>query len=273
LLKHLGATYYQTLNGNATATDVARAVEAVARHSGPGTGPSVSGHKAQAAGALPAYPARKRRVRDVMTTDVLTVSPQSSYRHTARLLHDHHVSAVPVLSPDDRVAGLVSEADLLTRHDRHARHRARLLTVQATKASALTAADLMTAPAITIGPDAPAAAAAGLMHRQHLKCLPVVDADGNLIGILTRHDLLAMYLPPDDQIAAEVAGALTAVLLLNPSDITVTVCDGVVTLSGEVGDPGQIRTAIKLADDVDGVIAVTSKLTSHPTDTWSRLPG
>ncbi len=274
LLKHLGATYYQTLHGDATASDVARAVEAIADHSGPESGPSASGQPAPAAGGLlPGYQAGQRRVRHVMTANVITVSPESSCKHTARLLHDHHISAVPVLAPDGRVTGLVSEADLLPKHDRHPGHLAGILPGRAAKADARTAGEIMTAPAITIGPDAPIGAAARLMHRQHLKCLPVVDADGNLTGVVSRHDLLKVFLRPDEQIAADVAGVLTAVLLLDPASVSVTVRDGVVTLAGALADPGQVRAAIKLVGDVEGVIAVASKLTSHEADTWTRPPG
>ena len=274
LLKHLGATYYQTLHGDATASDVARAVEAIDDHSGSDSGTPASGQPAPAAGGLlPGYPAGQRRVRTVMTANVVTVSPHSSCKHTARLLHDHHISAVPVLDPDGRVTGLVSEADLLPKQDRHPRHLARILPGQNAKADARTAGEIMTAPAITIGPDAPVGVAARLMHRQHLKCLPVVDADGKLAGIVSRHDLLKVFLRPDEQIAADVASVLAAVLLLGPVSVDITVRDGVVALAGELADLGQVRAAIKLARDVEGVIAVSSKLTSHESETWTRPPG
>ena len=274
LLKHLGATYYQTLHGDATASDVARAVEAIADHSGPDSGTPASGQPAPAAGGLPpGYPAGQRRVRDVMTASVVTVSPHSSCKHTARLLHDHHISAVPVLDPDGRVTGLVSEADLLPKQDRHLRHLAGILPGQDAKADARTVLGIMTTPAITIGPDAPVGAAARLMYRQHLKCLPVVDADGKLTGIVSRHDLLRVFLRPDEQIASDVADVLAAVLLLDPASVAVTVHDGVVTLAGEVADAGQVRAVIKLAGDVKGVIAVASSLTSHEAETWTRPPG
>lgn len=273
LLKHLGATYYQTVHGDATATDVARALEAVTDHTGPANGPSASGQPAPAAGLPPGYPAGKWRVRDVMTTKVVTVTPHTSCKHIARLLHDNRVSAVPVLAPDGQVAGVVSEADLLPKQDQHARHRARLLPSRSAKADARTAAELMTAPAITIEPDAPVGAAARLMQRHHLKRLPVVDTGGQLIGIVSRHDLLKVFLRPDDQIAAEIAGVLTAILLLDPASVAITVRDGIVTLAGKVEDSGQIQAAVKLAGDVDGVIAVTSRLTSRQADTWTRPPG
>jgi CBS domain-containing protein len=274
LLKHLGATYYQTVHGDATATDVARALEAVADQTGPANGPSASGQPAPGAAGLPlGYLAGKRRVRDVMTTEVVTITPRTSCKHTARLLHDNRVSAVPVLAPDGQVAGVVSEADLLPKQDQHARHRARLLPGRSAKAGARTAAELMTAPAITIGPDALVGAAARLMQRHHLKRLPVVDAGGQLIGIVSRHDLLKVFLRPDDQIAAEIAGVLTAILLLDPASVAITVRDGIVTLAGQVEDSGQIQAAVKLAGDVDGVIAVTSRLTSRQADTWTRPPG
>jgi len=273
LLKHLGAAYYQTLRGDATASDVARAVEAVTDHSAAVSGPAGSRHGTPAAVLPPGHLAGKRRVRDVMTANVLTVTPHTSCKDTARLLHGNRLSAVPVLTPDGKVAGIVSEADLLPNRGRRRRRRAGILPGRAVRTDARTAGEMMTAPAIIIGPDAPAAAAAGLMHRRHLKRLPVVDADGQLMGVVSRHDLLKVFLRPDEQIAADVAGVLTDILLLDPASVAVSVRDGVVTLAGQASDPGQIQAAIKLAGDVDGVIAVTSELTSRAADTWTRPPG
>jgi len=274
LLKQLGATYYQTLHGEATSSDLAQALEAVADHWRPDGGASGSGRPAPAAGGLsPGYPAGPRRVRDVMTTNVVTVSPELGCKHAARLLHDHHISAMPVLGPGGRVAGLVSEADLLPKQDRRPGHLAGILPGRAAKAGARTVRGIMTAPAVTIGPGEPVGAAARLMHRQHLKCLPVVDAEGKLAGIVSRHDLLKVFLRSDEQITADVAGALAAVLLLDPASVAVTVRDGVVTLTGELADSAQVRAATRLAGHVDGVIAVSSQLTSRDAETWTRPPG
>ena len=101
----------------------------------------------------------------------------------------------------------------------------------------------------------------------------MVDADGKLTGIVSRHDLLKIFLRPDEQIASDVAGVLAAVLLLEPTSVETTVRDGVVTLAGALADSGQVRAAIKLAGDVEGVIAVASRLTSHEAETWTRPPG
>ena len=272
-LRHLGVTYYRTVHGEATATDVARALEAVAVHSVPGSSPADTGAPAPGTGLPQDFPGGPQRVRNVMNTSVITATPRSSYKHIARLLHDNRISAIPILTHDRQVAGMVSEADLLPKHDRRARSRALILPGHSAKAYARTAGELMTSPPITIGPDAPVSAAARLMERHHVKRLPVVDADGVLTGIVSRHDLLKVFLRPDQQIAAEVTDVLTTLLLLDPARITVTVHDGVVTLTGQADDPGQLQTAIRMAEDVDGVIAVTSSLTMRPATTWTRSPG
>jgi CBS-domain-containing membrane protein len=272
-LRHLGVTYYRTVHGKATATDVARALEAVAVHSVPGSSPADTGAPAPGAGLPQDFPDRPQRVRNVMNSSVIIATPRSSYKHVARLLHENRISAMPVLTRGGRVAGMVSEADLLPKHDRHARGLARILPSRIAKADARTAGELMTSPAITIGPDAPVSAAARLMERHHLRLLPVVDTGGVLTGIVSRHDLLKVFLRPDQQIAAEVTDVLTTLLLLDPARITVTVRDGVVTLTGQADDPGQVQTAIRMAEDVDGVIAVTSSLTMRPTTAWTRPPG
>ena len=273
-LRHLGATYYRTVHGKATATEVARALEAVGVHSVPASSPSDTGAPAPGTGLLPQdLPDGPQRVRNVMNTNVITATPRATYKHTARLLHDNRISAIPVLTHGGQVAGMVSEADLLPKHDRQARGRARILPGRSAKAYARTAGELMTTPAITIGPDAPVSVAARLMERHHLKHLPVVDTGGVLTGIVSRHDLLKVFLRPDQQIAAEVTDVLTTSLLLDPALITVTVHEGVVTLTGQADYPGQAQAAVRMAEDVDGVIAVTCRLTTHPAATWTRPPG
>ena len=129
----------------------------------------------------------------------------------------------------------------------------------------------MTSPAITIHPDATLPAAARLMNSRHLKRLPVVDAGtvfgggvgGNLIGIVSRCDLLSVFLRPDEDIAREVREMLTQILLADPASVTVRVRNGVVTLAGQLGSAEQhdlIRIAVRLTWDIDGVVDVVNKL-------------
>ncbi len=276
MLRHLGATYYQTLQGTATPSDVAAAVDSVERESARRNGGTDSGS------SRPGEPGQPRqhthrghagktgtwRVRDVMTSDVISVDKWTSGTTVARLLSEHHINAVPVLTGVRKVAGVVSEADLLKAQQRPGtrgglRHR-RPRTTQGHAAH--TAGHLMTSPAITIHPDAPLAAAARRMTDNHLTLLPVVDESAELIGVISRRDLLRVYLRPDSDIAAEVSGVLADVLFLDPATVRVSAHEGLVTLTGTIGRPELSPVAVRLASGVDGVLAVVDKLTVVPAE-------
>ena len=277
MLRHLGAAYYESLHGRASAADVARArtaiEESLAEEPG-ATGQPVAGHRP--GGQVRRLPHHHGRfhstVRDVMTTDVVTVDRITPYKEIARLLAGHRVSAVPVLVMGRHVAGVVSEDDLLTARDNAARR------AQTRKAGHLpwthhhgnqhpnlAAGEIMSSPAITIHPDAPIPRAARLLHDRHIKRLPVVGPDGKLIGIVSRRDLLRVFLRPDTLIAQQVRELLTEILLTEPADITVAVHGGVVTLAGQPLPEDQrdlIPVAVRLIWDIDGVVDVVDKLST-----------
>jgi len=123
----------------------------------------------------------------------------------------------------------------------------------------------MTAPAITIGPDATIPAAARLMNTHHIRRLPVIDQDGKLVGIVSRRDLLSVFLRPDADIVHDARQVLDELPLTDPKDVIVTVRHGVVTLAGPMRpEPGQdqdlIPLALRLIWDIDGVVDVVNKL-------------
>ena len=135
-----------------------------------------------------------------MTTGVMAVRGGIPCWEIAALLRQHRISGVPVVDDDGKVVGVVSETDLLAEQAGSARlpHRA------AVKAAGATAADLMTRPAVTTGPDELAARAARLMYSRKLQRLPVVDRDGRLVGIVSRADVLKVFHRTDEQIRREV---------------------------------------------------------------------
>jgi CBS domain-containing protein len=199
---------------------------------------------------------------------VVSVDRITPYKEIAALLAEHKISALPVLMMGRRVAGVVSEADLLRLEDQGERSaraagRNRRLWRARSRHWGLTAGELMTAPAVTIHPDATLPAAARLMNQHHVRRLPVVDPAGTLIGIVSRRDLLSVFLRPDDAIAADVRAVFTDILLADPATITVTVKAGVVTLAGEpkpLEQPGLIPVALRLTWEVDGVVDVVNEL-------------
>jgi CBS domain-containing protein len=265
MLRELGAAYYQAVHGEGSAANVASAVQAVEKADAETA--ARTDDSESTAGGRPAYQARRWRVRDVMAGPAVSVTEHTTYKQVAQLLSEHRLSAVPVLSRSGRVIGVVSEADLLHKQERH--HSARPGGMSwrphrkaAAKAEARNAGQLMTSPAVTIHPDAAVGSAARLLNSHHLRRLPVVDPDGHLLGIVSRRDLLCVFLRPDEEIAAEVRAALTDVLLTDPAAVHVRVGQGLVGLSGQVTDAGQITMAADLISAIDGVVAVRNELTA-----------
>jgi len=212
----------------------------------------------------------KATVKDVMTTRVVFVKQDTTYKDMAARLREHRVSAFPVLDDEDRVIGVVSEADLLAKEALEGEvpgligellhHR------EQAKAAGVTAADLMTRPPITITADESAAHAARLMHGSHVKRLPVVTADGRLIGIVSRADVLSVYSRPDEEIRREITGELSAHAFLIDPRFTVTVKDGIVTIEGKPETSTVGRDVIASIRHVEGVVAVRDRLSYPPAE-------
>ena len=216
-------------------------------------------------------------VRDVMSEDVLTATPDTPFKVLVEQLLLGGVSGVPVVD-DDRVVGVVSETDLAAREElgsggsaiRWTRQLSRLAAerrpdalehalTELNKATGRTAGDLMTSPPITIGPDDSLEAAAGLMHRHALKRLPVVDHAGRLIGIVSRGDLLKVFMLADGAIERSARDVLR-VVLTNPEAVAVSVCEGVVTLDGEVEAGPEAEAAVMRVEALPGVVSVNDRL-------------
>ncbi|MFF4957238.1 CBS domain-containing protein [Streptomyces sp. NPDC001222] len=206
-----------------------------------------------------------RRVEDVMTRAVVAVGRDAPFKDVVGLMDRWKVSALPVLEGEGRVVGVVSEADLLPKEavresdpDRYA--EARRLP-EAAGAEAMTAGELMSSPAITVHPGSSLAQAARIMAQRRVKRLPVVNDEGMLEGVVSRADLLKVFLRPDDDIAGEVRRDIVDVLFPAPVEpVHVMVTEGVVTLTGKVGDTALIPVALRLAHAVEGVVDVDSHL-------------
>jgi CBS domain-containing protein len=151
---------------------------------------------------------------------------------------------------------VVSESDLLARLTSARPHR------KHADPARLTAADLMSWPPVTIAPDETARHAARLMHARKLRRLPVVDHRGQLLGIVTRADLLSAFTRPDEEIRREITQDVIADgFFTDPDRLTVTVRDGIVTLAGA---PGSVILGRNIADQVryvEGVVAVRDRFT------------
>ena len=216
---------------------------------------------------------KHRRVGNVMTHDVVSVRVRTPFHDIAELLSTHRISAVPVLGATNTVLGVVSEADLLRKYElRGAEHRppwwSRTRRRMWSKATGTVAEDVMTTPAVTIDVDANIGAAARLLTNHNLRCLPVVDASERLVGIVSRHDLVQVFVRSDEDIQAEIREeVLVRALSVDPRTVTIEVRDGVVTLHGQLERRSMLPLALHLAQSVDGVVAVTDQLTFTLDDT------
>ncbi|MGW6919054.1 CBS domain-containing protein [Kitasatospora sp. NPDC054939] len=203
-------------------------------------------------------------VESVMTSPAVRIAPETGFREIVTVLKEYDITGLPVVDTDGRPLGIVSEADLL-----------RTLAAQEDPGSllpapdfprpvpggAVTAFDLMTGPALCTTPGTSVVAAARLMSRHGVKRLPVLDADGRVIGMVSRGDLLGVFLREDRvirrEIVEEVLGRIAGV---SPAEVGVEVDQGRVVLSGSIGDPQLVSVVVSLCRSVDGVVSVTDRL-------------
>ena len=202
-------------------------------------------------------------VRDVMTTSVVAVRPDTPNPELAATFRRHRVSGLPVLDCEDKVIGVVSETDLLAlaaSGDPGPRGRRSRRTNRPTGQA--TAGDLMTHPAVTISPDDLVQTAARLMRARGLQRLPVVDGNGRLAGIVTRSDVLSVFRRSDEEIRREVTEDVIADgFFTDPARFPVTVLNGIVTLEGGPGSPVLGASIVSQVAHLEGVVAVRDRFT------------
>lgn len=215
-------------------------------------------------------------VADVMTREVVSVRDDAPYRHMVRLLAERHVSALPVVDPAGAVVGIVSEADLLPSAESRPAH---LLPVHRRPRRAGIAAaervahDVMSSPVTTARPDMLVAEAARLMLAHRIKRLPVVDATGTLVGIVSRIDLLRPALRSDEEIRVDIVdGVMRHWLWIDPATVEVRVEAGSVTLTGRLERRSDADLVAKLVAELDGVVTVDSRLEYERDDLHERFP-
>jgi CBS-domain-containing membrane protein len=213
-------------------------------------------------------------VKDVMTAEVVAVKRETTFKEMAAVLRRYRVSALPVVDDTGRVLGVVSEADLLAKealaepgvvaellHHKDVR-----------KAEGLTAGDLMTRPAVTAAPEDPVEQAVRMMHFMRVKRLPVVNSGGQLVGIVSRSDVLATFDRPDEDIRKDIVDTmLLHEFLIDPRLFKVTVESGVVTMEGCPETAALGHALVRKARHVAGVVAVRDHLT-YP-DTYPVVAG
>lgn len=229
--------------------------------------------------APPSAPWKTTPVSSVMTSPVITVAENASFKQIAATLTANRVSAVPVVDESGRVTGIVSESDLLAtvatggepeaKIGRRYTERRQLRR----KAGGETAKDLMSAPAVTVAAHTPVVDAARLAARAHVRRLPVIDALGRIIGIVTRSDLLQVFLNRDEELRDYLSEVVLArQFVLDPTSVTVDVADGVVTLRGRLESKVVLEPLLTAIRGVTGVVAVHNELSYDPEYPVPPLP-
>ncbi len=213
-------------------------------------------------------------VNDVMTTRVVSMRKDASFREMAAALREHRVSAFPVVDGDGEVIGVVSEADMLTKEAlgsepqgmpgmitgllRHSEHA---------KARGITAGDLMSSPAVTVTPEDTLEHAAKLMYTRKVKRLPVVDSGAHLVGIISRADVLAIFDRSDEALRTEIRDqVIRDGFSIDPASVGVVVKDGVVTLAGRPESSDVGHDLVHRIRHVPGVVAVRDRLSYPPRE-------
>jgi CBS domain-containing protein len=182
-----------------------------------------------------------------MTSPAIAVRPEAPLRDVAALLSERGVSGAPVVDAEGRVLGVLSQTDVVAR-------------VRSRRGGALVAGDVMTQPAVTVRPNAPAAeAAASLVD---LGRLPDVDVRGRLVGVVSRSDLVRAFARPDAELEEEIEhDALRgAFLWCSPGYVDAVVEDGNVVLTGSVESEDVAQLIVRSVEQVPGVLSVTSEL-------------
>ncbi|WP_328675114.1 CBS domain-containing protein [Streptomyces sp. NBC_00343] len=226
---------------------------------------------------------RHSKIGSVMTGGVVCVEFGTPFKEVARLLAHHRISGLPVVDGDERVIGVVSGTDLMLDRARTAaspqpRPRLRFLPKgrgagdDDVRVRAHSAGQLMSKPAVTVHAEDTVAVGARMMAQHGVERLPVVDEEDRLVGIVTRRDLLQLFLRPDAHLHREVVEeVLGGALRLPPAAVALDVRDGVVTLTGEVERRIEATVAQRMIQQVDGVIDVVSELTWRIDDSVGEV--
>ena len=188
-----------------------------------------------------------------MTTDVISVTPNTSIIDAARLMFRNRVSGLPVCDETSCLIGIITEADFLRLEV--ARQEADMV------APIETVGEVMNRTVVTIGPEVPIADAARMMVVNDINRLPVVDQQSHILGIISRLDVVAVFTRPDDVIEDEIReDVIRRVLFVDPDSVGVSVANGIVTFTGEIGTRTEARLLEELVRRLDGVVRVENGL-------------
>ena len=217
------------------------------------------------------------RVRDVMTTPAITVSPETPFPELVDRLLRHGVTGMPVVDANGAMVGIVTEADLVPK-EAYGGHKRRLIQVLADlvaggetrwaiKARGRTAAHVMTRDVTTVGPDVKLRAAARRLVEAGVKRMPVVDETGHVLGVVSRRDMLQVLHRSDGEIRQDIEASLGEPRLAPEHlDVEVSVDDGIVTLTGTALFPQDVAALTSMTWRIPGVVDVSNHVQSREPD-------
>lgn len=217
---------------------------------------------------------RRQTVAAVMTRRVHVARPLTPFKRLVQLIEENKISAIPIVDAQGIPVGIVSESDLLLKERRrelesessllHPRRRRQ----ERAKAEGVVAWEIMTKPPITVRSDTTLPQAARLMQERNVRRLVVVDERDKIVGIVSRSDLLQVFLRTDEDLRTEVLSTVVpSMLLADPEAVQVAVRWNVVTLSGEVDRKSDAEIFARMTRELDGVVDVVNRLTHQWDDT------
>ena len=213
------------------------------------------------------------RVLDFMTTDVITVSPEDGLKAAARMMVQKGISGLPVVGADGKLVGIITEADFVKQEAGRSQQRYRrlldaLFGEREARPMGETVADAMTRHPVVVDKEAPISEAAREMADRGIKRLPVVDAEGRLLGIISRADIMRAFARPDGVIEDQVReDIIHRVLMIDRDAVGVALHDGHVSLTGSVPTRSDARLLEELVRRVEGVVGVEADLSWNVDDT------
>jgi CBS domain-containing protein len=207
--------------------------------------------------------------REVMSTPVITVRPETSLKEVAEQMTAHRVSGLPVVDHFGAVVGIISESDILAkleygRSDGQGHGVLTLLDQLAhavgpdRKLHARTAGEVMTTAVVTAGPAASVRELIHLMTVHRINRIPIVES-GRLIGVVTRADILRTLARPDVAVTEDVRWRILHDLWIDTGGLEISTLEGVVTIAGEVGTRSEADLVRRWAAGTEGVVDVDTR--------------
>jgi CBS domain-containing protein len=220
------------------------------------------------------------QARDVMVSPVITIGEDETVRDAAKLLIENRISAVPVVDNAGKLVGIVSEADLMRRPEAGTDRPSsswltfllgdRTIATEYVKSRATKVKDVMTRDVKTAAPETPLHEIADVFEENHIKRVPIVSESGDLVGIISRANIIqavASALPnieanlKDEQIRTKLLDELTKYPWSRARELNVTVANGAIDLWGFVQFEAERRAITIAAEAIPGVTTVRDHLT------------